>query len=80
MDRGDLILEAIRKLYDVILEPDAWKKSLPTVVSMVGGDSTLFLEQAFQYQARGAAWFVTTHLQSISEASRRSSLLSPSPN
>jgi len=45
MDRGDLILEAIRKLYDVVLEPDAWKKSLPTVVSMVGGDSTLFLQQ-----------------------------------
>src|SRR6478735_3992793 len=48
MDRGDLILEAIRKLYDVVLEPDAWKKSLPTVVSMVGGDSTLFLEQALR--------------------------------
>lgn len=45
MDRGDFILEAIRKLYDVVLEPDAWKKSLPAVVSMVGGDSTLFLEQ-----------------------------------
>ena len=37
-----------RKLYDVVLEPDAWKKSLPTVVSMVGGDSTLFLEQALR--------------------------------
>ncbi|TAJ84542.1 helix-turn-helix transcriptional regulator [Reyranella sp.] len=45
MDRGDFILEAIRKLYDAVLEPDAWKKSLPAVVSMVGGDSTLFLEQ-----------------------------------
>ncbi len=45
MDRGDLILDAIRKLYDAVLEPDAWKKSLPAVVSMVGGDSTLFLEQ-----------------------------------
>lgn len=45
MDRGDLILEAIRKLYDVVLEPDGWGKALPTVVSTVGGDSTLFLEQ-----------------------------------
>lgn len=45
MDQGDLILGAIRKLYDVILEPDAWEKSLPTVVSTVGCDSTLFLEQ-----------------------------------
>lgn len=45
MDRGDFILDAIRKLYDAVLEPDAWKKSLPAVVSMVGGDSTLFLEQ-----------------------------------
>lgn len=45
MDRGELILEAIRKLYDVVLEPDAWEKALPAVVSSVGGDSTLFLDQ-----------------------------------
>lgn len=45
MDRGDLLLDAIRKLYDAVLEPDAWRTSLPALVATVGGDSTLFLDQ-----------------------------------
>jgi len=45
MDRGDLLLDAIRRLYDAVLEPDAWRKALPALVATVGGDSTLFLDQ-----------------------------------
>jgi hypothetical protein len=45
MERSEVILDAVRKLYEVVLEPDGWKKALPTVVAAVGGDGMILLGQ-----------------------------------
>jgi DNA-binding CsgD family transcriptional regulator len=45
MDRGNIILNAVRRLYEVVLEPDGLEKALPTVVAAVGGDGMILLGQ-----------------------------------
>jgi DNA-binding CsgD family transcriptional regulator len=45
MDRSNVILDAVRKLYEAVLEPDGLEKALPTVTTAVGGDGMILLGQ-----------------------------------
>ncbi|MDX8516319.1 helix-turn-helix transcriptional regulator [Mesorhizobium captivum] len=46
MERGAIILEAVRKLYDAIVEPDGWESAWRLVITAVGGHETMiFLGQ-----------------------------------